>query len=1425
MCNGREYPLTGYQKDIWLQQYMYPDLPLFNIGGYFEFRGSVDIALLRDALRKLIINNDSLRITYTLKGGEVVQRITDDIIMPIIMRDYSRMKDAHLLSLRWMKRRFCSTFDLLNGKYAYELAIIKVRSDLVHVFIKSHHIVMDGWSFSLFYRKLCEYYNKTPEVHGEAYSYLELISREQNYLQSEDYINDIRFWGNFINRSKGSEQIYPGIIKYAQNSSKKSTIVGCKIPKTRIGRITELTNQLECSEYQFFLSLMCLYFAKLLNKHQLVVGMPVLNRTNHKERQTLGLYANALPLVIDVDMDKPFENLVTEVKGKLRQAYRHYRLPFGEILNSAPVLRDSGNNIFDFTLSYIQLDDRIDLKSCSADITMLHNGYERFPASVYIKKMIKDGSVKIEFSCQKDMYDKAFQAENLTEHIIQILEETIAKTAEAIGEVEFISKTETEKIINEFNSYSLNIGKNTTVVDLFEKKVKSDPRKIAIEFGDKSISYAELNNRANNLGKVLREYGIGPDKLVGIMIDPSIEMITGVLGILKAGGAYVPIDPQYPASRNQYIIGHSEIGILLTQKDLVQKVDFKGKWIFIEDHINHCSSESNLEKTYSSENLFSVHYTSGSTGVPKGVMLTHKGMANMGKWFEKGLKIRKKDRVAQIGSLSFDASTYEIFMSILTGATVVIPTREEIYDFRKFEEFLNNKVISVTLQIPNYLANINPQNVNSLRLLITGGASLPEYLVDLWKDKADAVINTYGPTETTIYSTEYICRKNRFAETVPIGKPLFNERIYILNEWMKLQPIGVPGEIYIAGDGVTRGYLKDSKLTDEKFMDDPYYKGSRMYKTGDVGRWLPDGTVEFLGRVDRMVKVRGFRVELPEIENCILKFPGIKNCAVVMQRDESIQEYLIAYFDADEPVNNDALRTYASQKLPHYMIPTYFAQFSSLPLMPNGKIDYNAIPAFDRSMLVNEGVSEEISELEEKLCKAFAACLGVEYIHSDNDFFSYGGHSIAAMKLCANINKDGINITINDIFEGRTPRGIAARLESDSTCQLEVSKSYPKVQTGEWSMPGDDKGFTPRNILLTGGTGFLGSHILEEILNNSSLTAYILIRGESEENCKARLCSIMHSYFGTRYDYLIERNVNIIKGDFCEHNLGLPDGYFEKLMGEIDLIIHAGALVKHFGNYSDFQRINIDGTKRLVDIAAKYDIHLAYASTISIMGDYSGNNKKFDESDFFLGQEFDRNWYMLSKYEAENTAIEAIAANKAKVSILRLGNLMCRYSDGVFQTNWKENAFCRVMGAIRQMGIVPDEWLDWGIEVTPTDLCSKAVMSVITNESAYGQAFHVYNPNFTSMKNILKEFGKLGTHITPVPYKSFIERAKEIVNGSDKDSPVMWLVNYAGSSANPFHPQWLQIENLRTIEYLRHVGFEWPCIDTEYLSRVLSYTE
>lgn len=1013
-----EYPLTSYQKDIWLEQCLYSGKPIYNLGGSMDIKGRVDKDILNKSIAMLIKYNDSLRMNVIDKNGEPHLKVLSEVAYETPFYDFSNQDKPYETCIDWMKKEFIEPIDFEGN--LFQFALLKSDDNTYFWFMKFHHIMIDGFGLAMLYKQVIENYNQlmTGVTDDEriTYSYTEFIADHQKYLASQVFSSDKEFW-------KAKYQTIPEpLFNRNADSSTESAVISDRITfsikRSFYNRMVAFSETNGCTVFHFILGVLFTYFSRVCNKDEVVIGVPILNRGKAKYKQTIGLFANVIPLRVNPKKDVSFRELMLTIKSELMECYRHQKFPLGEIYRTAFEQVKEKSNIFDISLSYVNRDFSDNFVTASDyDIVSMTHQHERNALTIFVREYNDERDIYIDFDYQIAVFEKFMPIETVIANFKHLLGEVIENSEKNVSEIEIITKEEKQKILYDFNNTKVEYPKDKTIHELFEEQVNKVPDHIAVVFENRRLTYKELNARANQMAKVLRNKGVKPDSIVGIMIDRSIEMIVGILGVLKAGGAYLPIDPNYPTERINYILEDSCTTMLLTQSHLKDRVSYQGEVIDIEDDYIYEAASEGLENINKSSDLAYIIYTSGSTGKPKGVMIEHRGIANLKTYFQQTYHVDELDNMLQFASSSFDASVWEIFTSLLTGATLYIVNRETINNLVEFENFINKNEITLTLLPPTYLAGIDPKRVTKLKNLFTGGSAINKGLVDKWKEKI-LYSNAYGPTESTVIATTWRFNEQELEYSqVPIGRPISNTEIYILDRKNQVLPVGSTGELCISGDSLARGYLNKPELTAEKFVINPYRNGERMYKTGDLARWLPNGSIEFLGRIDHQVKIRGFRIELGEIEAELLKYPSVKEVSVIDREDQQGDKYLVAYFVAECQLTSSELREHLLKELPEYMVPSYIMQLDTMPLTSNDKIDRKALPEPDYSMGSSALYIAPRDDKEAILVKVWQEVLKVDRIGIRDNFFNLGGDSIKAIQILSRLNAYSLKLAMQDLFK------------------------------------------------------------------------------------------------------------------------------------------------------------------------------------------------------------------------------------------------------------------------------------------------------------------------------------------------------------------------------------------------------------------------
>ena len=1026
-------------------------------------------------------------------------------------------------------------------------------------------------------------------------------------------------------------------------------------------KIYNTSKQLGVTPYMLLLSVYYILLSKYSSQEDIVVGSPIVGRNIAELYNLIGMFVNTLAMRANIDSNLSFKDFLSYIKNMCLNNYKYQDYPFDELVDKLKIQRDTSRNpLFDVMFIYQNNGNATaDFGDIKTEYFTPDTKISKFDLSLEV--IPENDILNLSFEYATALFNKQF-IEDLSKHYSNILTSCLDNLNVKISNICMLSEAEKNKILYVFNNTKTDYPKDKTISELFEEQAKKTPNNTAVVFGMQKLTYKELNEKANSLAYYLRENGIETNNLVGVMVNRSLEMIIGMLAVLKAGGAYIPIDPTYPKDRIEYMLKNSNSKILLTQEHLHDITDFKNcVYIDLSNDSIYSLPNDNPNHTNTPEDLAYVIYTSGSTGLPKGVMLKQKNIVNFVYGIMKEFGFTYKDTIVSITTFSFDIFVLESLLPILNGLKTVITSEEEQTDIKMFNELCKKNNVTIFQTTPSRLqAMLAKENsfdfIKKLKYILIGGEPFPPALLKQLQESSKArIYNMYGPTETAVWSS---LKDLTNADKINIGKAISNTQLYILDKFNNPLPVGVPGELFIAGDGVCKGYYNNLELTQKVFLNNPFVPNELMYKTGDLCMLLPNGEVEYLERVDNQIKIRGLRIELGEIESKILDYNGIEKVCVIKQTINN-RDFISAYFTASKRINPSSLKKYLSNYLPKYMIPSYFTVLEKFPYTPNGKIDKKALK-LPEEVLSNSREAEYIAprtDLEKQFCAIWEQILNVSPIGITDNFFELGGDSILAMNLNLELKSITDTISYADIFKFPTIAELVKKSKSaDEDYDFKyMEKNYDKytdLLNSNIQVPNKNtlKYQNCGNVLITGATGFLGMHVLESFINKEKGKAYCIVRSEPGLTAGAKLHQKLNYYFGNKYDKLIGKRIFALTGDICKTGFGLNQEDLSTISNDVDVVINTAARVAHYGNYYEFYNINVKSVQYAVDFCKSFNKKLYHISTLSVSGEAFdtsiANNKQntptlFRENNLYIGQSLE-NVYVRSKFEAECLVLDSI---------------------------------------------------------------------------------------------------------------------------------------------------------------------------------------
>lgn len=1421
------YPLSSAQRRIYYNVKMIGDENIvYNMPGALLVDKILDENKVKRAFNKILERHSILRTNFVVKNGNVEQKINAvcDIDIPVF---YNKECDISKI-LEGFSKPFNLENDLL---IRIELHYINKEKTLI--LMDSHHIVMDGTSLNNFITEFERLYNEE-NLKVIPIQYKDYSVWEEKYNNSTEIEGAEEYWINKFKDSDLEQLNLPYDYKITANRSYKGNKILNVIDEEKFNKIEKYAKDMGMSPYMFFISVFYILLYKYTGQTEITLGSPIANRQKNELKRMIGMFVNNIVTKANINPCDTFYEFMNSMKNQILDDLSHQPYSYDMLVKKLGIKADNSRNpLFDVMFTY-QNNEQCLLKfgDDEAKIIEINNGISKFNLSLEIKP--KMHTISIEYCTT--LFKKS-TIERILNHYMNAIESVMENINVKIKDINIISEEEKNKILYDFNNTKLEYPDEKIIAELFEEQVEKTPNNIAVVWGEHKITYSELNEKANQVATYLRnEKNIKPNDMVGVMLPRNIELISTLIGVLKSGACYIPIDPSYPEKRIEYMLENSNAKVLLTNRELCTKMNFENAvCVDYNDSEIYSRPKGNLQKISKSNNLAYVIYTSGSTGNPKGVKITNRNLCNFIYAMKEKIDFNSEKTMLSVTTISFDIFGLEIWVTLTSGMKLVLANEEE----QHMPELLNklcikNSVDMIQTTPSRYLLMLEESNnlefFRNFKEILIGGENVSENVVEKIKKVSNAKIyDVYGPTETTIWSTmKEITNDN----VIDIGKPIANTQVYVLDDELKVLPIGVEGELYIAGDGVGDGYLNREDLTKERYITNPYIPNSIMYRTGDACKFDENGELRYFGRKDGQIKVRGLRIELSGIEKKILEYKGIEKATVVKQNIGE-REIISAYFIANKRIRVSELREYLSKYLPNYMIPSYFLALDTFPYTPNGKIDKKKLP-IPNGVLKAE-TKEYVkprTELEIKIVKIWEEILNTKPIGIKENFFELGGDSILAMNLNIKLLAITDKIKYADIFAYPTVEKLVEKIEKDEKHEVknyeDLNEKYKDILNKNMNIPNDKTENNLGNVLLIGATGYLGIHILETLLNGECEKIYLIIRKEPGMTIEQKLVNKLHYYFGEKYDKYIGNKIIILHGDMTSDGFGLPEDRLEEIGNSVSTVINSAAKVAHYGNYADFYKANVMSVEKIIDFAKRFKIKIFHISTLSVSGNAffeqyyleQGFEKEkiFSENNFYIGQNLE-NVYVRTKFEAEQKILNSIL-DGMDAYVLRVGNLMPRYSDGKFQDNINENAYLNRLKALMELGCIPEELLNGYLEFSPIDSTAMAIYKILKCTNTENRIYHLFNHNHVEAKEIIDDIAHFGIDMEIVKNNEFKEKIKTEMKEKNSDI-INMLLNDMDKDMNLHYNNNIKVDSKHTIKLLELYGFVWPKIDIKYIANIL----
>ncbi len=1404
-------PLTYPQMGVFLDCLRNPYSTLYNVPITLRFPANTDVEQLADAVKATIDNHQSLRLTFTHSEQEAVQIFNADIKaeVPVV--------EVPTTDFTTYCHEYVRPFNLENGPL-FRFTIVKELDNdgttvAMYLMTDIHHLVTDGGSDDIILKEILSRM-EGKEIEKEEYSYLQFAADQKAAEGGDEYEAARQFYHERLKNCEGASEITADVEK----SDDAIHTLGNFSITISMTEVEELAKQIGVTPMSVFLAATYYTVGRYVNSHNVYLGTISNGRGNLRTYNTTGMFVNTLALGSEIG-GQSVREFIEETAHNFTQTIAHEQYPFARIAADygfAPEI------IFEYQVGVMS---EYKLNGTPVPQLPMTLDLAKFKMKIVISDTVEGGH-EVLIGYDEAVYSKSL-ANRFAESLVAVIGHFTASPDSKVKAISIMSERQKEEV-EKFNVVAKAPIDNKLFFQPLEKWAETCPERNAVIAADRTLTYSEFNKEANRIAHALMARGVKRGDKVVVLLPRTSAVLLSFYGVSKAGAAYIPCDPAYPADRISLITEDSEAAYVITTAD--HMAEHEGKAILVDELIAYnapgCTENPNVE--LSADDLVYLIYTSGSTGRPKGVMITHKGICNYLQPHPANRHVYAMANEAHcylgVTTLSFDMSLKEYGVCLFNGLTYVLADEDQCNNPIELARLFRETGADIINATPSRLLNYMElsdfcEAIRNCRCVLSGGEAYSERLLSRLKElQIPHVFNTYGPTEITVSSN---CKELTHAERISIGQPLLNYTEFVVDTDGNELPVGVVGELYIGGEVIAKGYNNLDKQTAERFVT---YKGVRCYRSGDYARWTSEGDIVTLGRMDNQIKLRGLRIELGEVEAAAGKVEGVKQ-VVVMVKTIDGTEHLCAFYRADREIAIDEMKAEMGKTLTHYMVPTAFLQLDEFPLTPNGKVDVKHLPLPQLVVAAGEYVAPKNSA-EEAFCNIFKGILGMERVSAADSFFDLGGTSLTVTRVMIEARNLGYDIAYADVFKCTTPQQLAALVDngdaSSETTDEEVS-NYDYTAINSLLEKNNINSFLANpssrplgNVLLTGATGYLGIHILYELIEHHDNKVYCLVRhGKDGLTSQDRLRNLLYYYFEKNYSELFGTRLFVIDGDVTS-----PEAFAE--VEHADTLINCAAVVKHFSEGTEIEDINIGGLQNCVDFCLKTGARLIQTSTFSISGQsvngYPDPSTDFSEQMLYFGQALTSK-YTHSKFLAERIVLESIVTKGLDAKIVRLGNLAPRTTDGEFQINFRSNSAMGRLHVFQMLGAY-----GYGTEVTklefsPIDEVAHAILLLSTTPSECC-VFHPFNNHNQYVGDVVREMATtLGTEINEVEDIEFDAILNEAAQDAEKAKVLQSLLAYQAGGKDKmtaFHKY-----NPYTVQVLARLGFHWNVTSWDYVHRFI----
>jgi myxalamid-type nonribosomal peptide synthetase MxaA len=1430
-------PLSFAQERLWFLDQLGVVGAAYNLQTALKLQGHLNVDALECSLSELARRHESLRTRFAATEGTPTQVIDPPRRCVLKERDLTGIaageKRAELLAAT--RREAQCAFDLERGPL-WSACLVRIEEHEHVLLLTMHHIVTDGWSWEILHKELAELYGafvqgrESPLIELPI-QYVDYAAWQRQLLQGEALQHHLSYWRTQLSGAPAQLQL-PTDRPRQSLPSFRGARFGFELLPALSRALNQLAKRQRVTPFMLFLAAYQVLLSRYCGQDDIVVGSPIAGRTHAQTDGLIGFFVNTLALRTSLTGNPSFRDVLDRVKGIALDAYAHQDLPFEKlVMELRPERHLTRQSIFQVVLS-MQNHPQYKWQLPGLTWTRIDNEHMTAPFDLTLKVAEVAGKMSAALVYATDLFDGP-TVERMAGHFRRILEGIATDPTCAVQRLPMLTAAERKQVVHVFNDTAAPYPHDRLIHEVFEERVCSSPDSVAVICDGRAVTYAELNIKSNQLAHFLCEQGVQTGERVPLVMERCLQMLVAQLAVLKSGGVYVPVDSSLPVERQLFMVTDCGACRVLATKPKHVAFDPIGvQWL-------DCAAlaaaferlpRTNLGRHIQSSSPAYVMYTSGSTGTPKGVVVPHRAVNRL-VINNRYACIEPSDCVAHCSNPMFDASTFEIWGPLLNGARVLVVPPCVVLEVERFVEVLIQQRVTVlwlTIGLFGQYHEALAPVFKRLRYLFTGGDIVePGVLRRVLRNSPPRhLVHAYGPTECTTFSTTYLVENiEEDKQSVPIGRPIGNGQIYIVDSWLQPVPIGVVGEMYIGGDGVALGYLDRPELTEQRFLANPFGNGL-VYKSGDLARWRDDGNIEFIGRNDQQVKLRGFRVELGEVEAALARHSDVNEVVVIAREDVPAQKYLVAYVTPQESrlPSVDQLRAHLARTMPDYMIPSAFVVLERLPLTSNGKVDKRLLPLPRPEAYGRQQYEPPEGEVEHTLAGIWQGLLGIERVGREDNFFDLGGHSLLVIKAVFQINQScDCALTARDMYGSPTVRELAARISSGSPRDDFVDLHKEAFLDDAIRSYGYHR-HPARAVLVTGGTGFVGRFLISELLRSSDTTAYCLIRASSTYGASSHLKAALVKWGLWRDEF--EGRIVAVPGDMSAPGLGIEEHDYRFLSATVDAIYHCATSMNHLETYAMARRANVESARELLKFAVRERAKaLHYVSTLSV---FSSTRVRTDPlvdetSSIDYEQHSTAEGYVASKWVAERIFMTA-AARGIPCNIFRLGLVWADTQHGRYdelQREYRLLKSCLVSG----YGIV-----DYRYEMAPlpVDYVARAIVSLASHRQGGHGIYHICSSG-EPLDHVFERCNDIaGTSLELVPHYDWICEIKRL-HQQGRSLPIVPLVQFAfDMDEGAFYERRqvrsarVQFDCSRTQHELRHLGIEPPAWRDELLQKCLA---